>query len=130
MNLKLFEPTGVSNRYKSKVRGAMTTAEAIDQVPEVLDLEERNWLPRHCRGDASAFGKLIAAYRALVFTFLHRYGVRSDECDDLFQEIFLKIHLAAGSYQPTLYMALPLADNGHDVTHLMDIIVPIKEILK
>lgn len=35
-----------------------------------------------------------------------------------------------GSYQPTLYMGLPLADNGHDVTHLMEIIVPIKDILK
>ena len=79
----------------------MTTAEAIDRAPEVLDLEERNWLPRHCRGDASAFGKLVCAYRTLVFTFLHRYGVSPQERDDLFQDIFFKIHLAAASYRPS-----------------------------
>lgn len=79
----------------------MTTAEAIDPAPQVLDLEERNWLPRHCRGDVSAFGKLLCAYRTLVFTFLRRYGVSLDERDDLFQEIFFKIHLAASSYRPS-----------------------------
>jgi len=79
----------------------MTTAEAIDPAPEVLDLEERNWLPRHCRGDARAFGKLLNAYRTLVFTFLQRYGVTRDQRDDLFQEVFLKIHLAASSYRPS-----------------------------
>ena len=79
----------------------MTTAEAIDPAPQVVDLEERNWLPRHCRGDVSAFAELMGAYRTLVFTFLQRYGVRADERDDLFQEIFLKIHLAADSYQPS-----------------------------
>jgi RNA polymerase sigma-70 factor (ECF subfamily) len=67
----------------------------------VLDLNERNWLPRHCRGDEQAFEELLRAYRNLVFTFLYRYGVESHHRDDLFQDIFLKIHQSAASYRPS-----------------------------
>ena len=70
------------------------------QRQEIVDLETRSWLPRHCRGDASAFPELMRAYRAPVYGYLIRCGPDRDACDDLFQEIFLKIHKAAASYQP------------------------------
>lgn len=69
--------------------------------PEVVDLSERNWLPRHHRGDPEAFGQLLAAYRTLVMTLLFRYGVETAQRDDLFQEVFLKVHRAAGRYRPS-----------------------------
>jgi RNA polymerase sigma-70 factor (ECF subfamily) len=69
------------------------------QVP-VVDLEERTWLKRHRRGDAEAFPALLAAYRRPVYGYLVRAGVPQDDRDDLFQSIFLKIHAAAGSYDP------------------------------
>lgn len=72
-----------------------------DHAQDVVDLAERNWLPRHCRGDAAAFEQLLQAYRTLVFTFLYRFGIETHQRDDLFQEIFLKIHLAAPSYRPS-----------------------------
>ena len=83
------------------MESAAVTADQVPSGAEVLDIEERNWLPRHCRGDGEAFGKLMDAYRVLVFTFLKRYGVRPASRDDLFQEIFLKIHLGASSYRST-----------------------------
>ncbi len=67
----------------------------------VLDLNERNWLPRHCRGDEKAFDELLLAYRGPVNNFLYRYGVEARHRDDLFQDIFLKILLSAPSYRPS-----------------------------
>ena len=67
----------------------------------VLDLNERNWLPRYCRGDEQAFDELLLAYRKFVNNFLFRYGVEPRHRDDLFQDIFLKILQSAHSYRPT-----------------------------
>jgi RNA polymerase sigma-70 factor (ECF subfamily) len=64
------------------------------------DGDERQLLPRHRTGDRSAFPDLVARYRAPVYGYLARTGVAAEARDDLFQEIFLKIHKAAWSYQP------------------------------
>jgi RNA polymerase sigma-70 factor (ECF subfamily) len=68
---------------------------------DVVDLEERTWLTRHCRGDASAFPALMEAYRRPVYGYLVRRGVAEADRDDMFQSIFLKIHAAAKTYDPT-----------------------------
>ncbi len=65
-----------------------------------MDLDERAWLPRHCRGDSTAFPALLEAYRRPVYSYLVRCGVAAADRDDLFQNIFLKVHAAAGSYEP------------------------------
>jgi RNA polymerase sigma-70 factor (ECF subfamily) len=87
----------------------LASSELVSETPEqrrdVVDLEERTWLARHRRGDASAFPALMAAYRRPVFSYLVRSGVAQADRDDVFQAIFLKIHAAAGSYDP----ARPLA---------------------
>jgi len=70
-------------------------------VESIVNLDERNWLPRHCSGDGEAFGELMAAYQAPVYGYLVRCGVRPASRDDVFQEIFVKVHLAAASYQPS-----------------------------
>ncbi len=62
-------------------------------------------MARHCRGDASAFPALLAAYRRPVNSYLVRNGVAEADRDDLFQSIFLKIHAAAQSYDPTRPLA-------------------------
>ena len=67
----------------------------------IVDLEERNWLPRHCRGDHEAFPALLRAYRGPVYNYLVRCGVAETIRDDLFQDIFLRVHAAAASYLPT-----------------------------
>ncbi len=70
-------------------------------VEAVVNLDERNWLARHCRGDREAFAELMNAYQAPVYGYLVRCGVPAASRDDVFQEIFVKIHLAAASYQPS-----------------------------
>ena len=67
----------------------------------MVDLEERTWLSRHCRGDASAFPALLEAYRRPVYGYLVRGGVPEADRDDIFQNIFLKIHAAAENYDPS-----------------------------
>lgn len=79
--------------------------EDAQQPEQVVDLEERGWLARHRRGDESAFPALLAAYRRPVYSYLVRNGVAESERDDVFQGIFLKVHRAAGDYDP----ARPLA---------------------
>jgi RNA polymerase sigma-70 factor (ECF subfamily) len=74
--------------------------EATEQRTRIVDLDERSWLPRHCRGDEAAFAALLEAYRRPVYGYLARCGVAVGDRDDLFQNIFLKIHAAAASYDP------------------------------
>ena len=67
--------------------------------PQVVDLEELQWLPRHARGDRDAFPALMEAYRAPVWSYLARCGVSLQLREDLFQDIFLKVHQSAPSYR-------------------------------
>lgn len=57
-------------------------------------------LVRHLEGDRQAFGELVAEYRAPVYGHLVRCGIAEEDRDDLFQDIFVKVHAAAASYQP------------------------------
>ena len=78
----------------------MPISNTKDNAPNaVLDLEERTWLAAHLRGDEQAFGKLMQAFRKPVYSFLVRHGLEPDCRDDVFQEIFLKIHKAAHTNQ-------------------------------
>jgi RNA polymerase sigma-70 factor (ECF subfamily) len=86
----------------------VTSTSLVSEAPgqlRVVDLEERSWLGRHCRGDQSAFPTLLTAYRRPVYSYLVRSGVAEAERDDLFQSIFLKIHAAARSYEPSRPLA-------------------------
>jgi len=60
--------------------------------------EEATLLLRHLEGDEKAFTELVARYRAPVFSYLVRCGVAPADRDDLFQDIFIRVHRAAGSY--------------------------------
>jgi RNA polymerase sigma-70 factor, ECF subfamily len=69
---------------------------------QVIGLDQRQLLIRHANGDASAFSELVSIFRGPVYTYLMRCGVDQAVRDDLFQEIFIKIHKASGAYQPQL----------------------------
>ena len=69
-------------------------------LPEqMLEIEQRSWLPRHVRGDKTAFEKLVRAYEQPIFSYLMRYGLNRQTREDLFQDIFMRIHRSAASYQ-------------------------------
>ena len=65
------------------------SAQRVEPAPPVLDLEERQWLPRHCRGDKAAFPALMAAYRRPVYAYLVRAGIGEPDRDELVRQ-FLK----------------------------------------
>ena len=78
-------------------RRAIHVSLEAEPMEAVVNLDERNWLPRHCRGDGQAFAELVNAYQSPVYGYLVRCGVPPAARDDVFQEIFVKIHLAAAS---------------------------------
>jgi len=80
---------------------AMAEPQGEERAGVVVDLDERAWLPRHAAGDGEAFAALVAAYRRPVYGFLARTGVAPASRDDLFQEIFMRVHGAAKSYDPS-----------------------------
>ena len=63
-------------------------------------VEDRLLLRRHLDGDGGAFPTLIARHGALVYGLLGRCGLRPEERDDVFQEVWLRVHRAAPSYEP------------------------------
>jgi RNA polymerase sigma-70 factor (ECF subfamily) len=67
---------------------------------KVVPLDERRLLPAYRRGDAHAFVELVQRYHAPVYGYLVRCGVPTSARDDLFQEIFIRVHGAASTYQP------------------------------
>jgi RNA polymerase sigma-70 factor (ECF subfamily) len=56
-------------------------------------------LARHLEGDPRAFEELVASWGPRVYGFLRRSGA-GEQADDLFQETFLRVHLAAGRFDP------------------------------
>jgi len=77
----------------------MTDSKSI--IDTIINMEERRWLTKHLSGDSAAFPKLVQAYRRPIYSYLVRCGLNQSTRDDLFQEIFLKIHKSADSYNPS-----------------------------
>lgn len=74
------------------------TAGPFQKGGEVVCLDRRQLLARHLSGDQSAFQELMLLYRAPVYTYLSRSGVSDAARDDIFQEVFLRVHRFAASY--------------------------------
>lgn len=80
---------------------------------------DRDFLVRHCQGDGAAFGEMVTRYRSPVYSYLVRMGVHADARDDLFQDIFLRVHKAASRYdaerpfQPWLFTIVANAVRNH-----------------
>jgi len=84
-------------------------APAEEVSADVIPISDRVLLQRHAEGDKHAFPELMKTHAAPIYRFLARSGAAPAECDDLFQEVFIKVHRAAlaapprGSVRPWLY---------------------------
>jgi RNA polymerase sigma-70 factor, ECF subfamily len=56
-------------------------------------------LTRHLAGDPAAFEALIRQFGGAVRGLLSRYGLTPEERDDVFQEVFLRVHRSAASWR-------------------------------
>ena len=59
---------------------------------------EAELLVRHREGDPAAFPLLVERYRRPVWSYLSRSGVEADSREDLFQDVFIKVHGAVGRF--------------------------------
>ena len=66
-------------------------------APSYADAEAA-LLVRHREGDTAAFPLLVDRYRRPVWSYLSRSGVDADSREDLFQDIFIKVHGAVGRF--------------------------------
>jgi len=62
--------------------------------------EEQAWFRLYQAGDDEAFARIVESYRTPVYSYLTRCGVREADRDDLFQEIFIRIHRASAGHRP------------------------------
>lgn len=61
--------------------------------------DEEAAIARAKAGDGEAFTPVVQAYRGYVYTLILRSGIRGEDADDLFQEIFLRAFRALAQYQ-------------------------------
>jgi RNA polymerase sigma-70 factor, ECF subfamily len=66
----------------------------------VIAISDRVLLQRHVEGDRDAFPALMREWSGPIYGYLTRSGVRGVERDDLFQDIFCKVHRSAGTSLP------------------------------
>lgn len=71
-----------------------------DAEGEVIPLAGHRLLQRHLDGDRHAFAQLMQAHASPIYGYLARCGVGPAERDDLFQDIFCKVHRAASTHPP------------------------------
>lgn len=57
-------------------------------------------LADHLAGKSGAFDALVARYAEDLFSFFQRFVGSAAAADDLVQETFLQVHLAAGAFDP------------------------------
>ena len=63
-------------------------------------MTDRVLLERHARGDEDAFTQLVKTYAHPIYGYLAASGVPATDREDLFQEVFVKVHRAVGRRMP------------------------------
>ena len=80
---------------RSLARVAADRAPRPDAMAQVVPISDRALLERHQKGDRDAFAQLMNHYANSVYGYLSRCGVRPADRDDLFQDVFEKVHRAS-----------------------------------
>ena len=74
--------------------------EAPAVAADVVLLSDRVLLERHLRGDRDAFAELMRTYGRSISGYLARCGVPEADREDVFQDVFCKVHRALVSGLP------------------------------
>ncbi len=74
-------------------------------MPKSLDFSDKEvndeaLMERYVEGDAAAFDELFRRYERRAFAFFARRTRSADRAQDLYQELFLRIHRARHAYDP------------------------------
>lgn len=68
---------------------------------EPRQVSDTDLLQRHLEGDPEAFHSLVRRYRRELYNFLVRFTGDAALAEDIFQEAFLQLHVAAASFDFT-----------------------------
>jgi RNA polymerase sigma-70 factor (ECF subfamily) len=99
---------------------------------DVVPISDRVLLQRYVDGDAHAFRELMQLYATPIYGYLTRAGLGSDR-DDVFQDIFCSVHLAArdnpprGALKPWLFAIAVNAVRSHFRKGRVRAVVVLKE---
>lgn len=66
-----------------------------------LETTDESLMLLYQKGDENAFAELFKRYKQPVYSYLVRYTGSASESEELFQDVFIKIHRAAPDYFPT-----------------------------
>ncbi len=65
------------------------------------EVSDESLMARYADGDLEAFEKLFARYEPRAYAFFLRRTAAPERAEDLYQELFLRIHRARDRYDPT-----------------------------
>lgn len=71
------------------------------EVIPIASDPDRDLLQHHHGGDRAAFAQLMKNYANPIYGYMTRSGVSAGDRDDLFQEVFCKVHQASKTKMPT-----------------------------
>lgn len=64
------------------------------------EVDDETLMERYVEGDATAFDELFRRYERRAFAFFVRRTRSADRAEDLYQELFLRVHRARHAYDP------------------------------
>ena len=70
-------------------------------MKEPREVSDECLMKRYVEGDSAAFDQLFSRYEQRAYAFFLRRTHSEDRAEDLYQELFLRIHRSRSSYDPT-----------------------------
>jgi RNA polymerase sigma-70 factor, ECF subfamily len=91
-------------RYPKKTlsRSFLGSTSYYESKPLASSLTDEQLMIRYQNSDEAAFEEIYARYAKKIYGFLMRRLGQPDDCAELFQETFLRLHRGRSSYKPEM----------------------------
>jgi len=66
-----------------------------------LTIPDETLMAYYQKGDEKAFAELFRRHKRGVYNFIYRYTNNSEETEEIFQDVFIKLHRASPTYIPS-----------------------------
>ena len=94
--------TLVKNPNKQLPYSFFCSASRYEGTPLASSLSDEQLMTRYQDSDEAAFEEIYARYGKKIYGFLMRRLGQPDDCAELFQETFLRLHRGRSSYKPEM----------------------------
>jgi RNA polymerase sigma-70 factor (ECF subfamily) len=92
----------VTTLKKALPRSFLGTASYYNSEAACSSLSDEELMIRYQAGEEAAFEEIYARYGKKIYRFLMRRLGQPDDCAELFQETFLRLHRGRSSYKPEM----------------------------